>query len=268
MARRDDDYKFLQIADAIASINQRVNLIGVVTESGLPKQSKGTDCCVSIRIIDESRPSHGLSVNFFAETMDKLPQVMADGDIVQLSQVVMKTYGPDAVNASYNKKFSSFALYEGKHGTSFTPYQCSNKFHAREQDNKFILGLRKWLTGEHCDAGAKATTFITRPADLLQLKDLREGIHFNLVCKILHARETKRDGWMLFVWDGTDTPPLPIHNNCFGEEELTKPSIPNITHLEGGSVKDGMFTIFALLWIGRIRRVVVIAHVIVIDFAP
>ncbi|CAH9070958.1 unnamed protein product [Cuscuta epithymum] len=218
MPLRNDDYKFLQIVDAIASINQRVNLIGVVTESGLPKQSKGTDCCVSIKIIDESRPSHGISVNFFEETVDKLPHVMTVGDIIQLSQVVMKSYGhygPDAgVNASYHKKFSSFALYEGKNGTSFTPYQCSAKFRASERDNQFILGLRDWLAGEQIDTG---------PANLLHLKELKEGIDLNLVCKILHARETKRDEWMLFVWDGTDTPPVSINTKLEDEMESSLP---------------------------------------------
>jgi len=37
-----DDYKFLQIVDARAALGQKVNLIGVVIETGLPKQSKGT----------------------------------------------------------------------------------------------------------------------------------------------------------------------------------------------------------------------------------
>jgi len=37
-----DDYKFLQIRDAIAAINQKVNLIGVIIEFGVPKKTKGT----------------------------------------------------------------------------------------------------------------------------------------------------------------------------------------------------------------------------------
>lgn len=38
----DDDYQFLRIIDALHSINQKVNLIGVVAESGISKQSRGT----------------------------------------------------------------------------------------------------------------------------------------------------------------------------------------------------------------------------------
>ncbi|KVI08474.1 Nucleic acid-binding, OB-fold [Cynara cardunculus var. scolymus] len=83
-----DDYKFLRIVDAMASINQKVNLIGVVIETGLPKKSKGTDCVWTLKIVDESHPSPGISVNVFAENFEKLPRVESAGDIVQLSHVV------------------------------------------------------------------------------------------------------------------------------------------------------------------------------------
>lgn len=222
MARSHDGHKFLQITDAMVSINQRVNLIGVVTESGLPKQSRGTDCFVTMRIIDESQPKHGIAVNFFTEKMDMLPQLATEGDIIQLSHVVMKTHGPDAY-ALFNKKFSSFALYEGKNSTSFTPYQCSAKFNAREQDNKFILGLRQWLAGEQIDAGASVTGLMTGSTELLQLKEFKEGVRFNLVCKVLHAWETEREELMLYVWDGTDTPPIAIKSNLEDEKENPLP---------------------------------------------
>lgn len=55
----------------------------------------------------------------------------------------MKLHGSE-VNAVFNKRFSAFALYEGSNFSNFVPYQVSSKFHAREQDNKFIADLRKW----------------------------------------------------------------------------------------------------------------------------
>lgn len=48
MASRSDDYRFLQLVDAMASINQKVNLIGVVVETSIPKQSKGTGNSLSL----------------------------------------------------------------------------------------------------------------------------------------------------------------------------------------------------------------------------
>ncbi|XP_071903411.1 protection of telomeres protein 1b-like [Coffea arabica] len=208
MGRRDD-YRFLQLIDAIASINQKVNLIGVVIETSIPKQSKGTDCFCTIRIVDESKPSPGIAINFFAENMEKLPQVMAAGDIIQLSHVVMKMHGSE-VYAVFNKKFSSFALFEGKHGRSFVPYQFSATYHAREQDKKFILELRKWLIEHPNETGSQ---------DLPSLKEIREGEHFNLACKILHLCEVKKDEWILFVWDGTDTPPALVEPKFEDEKE-------------------------------------------------
>lgn len=53
----------------------------------------------------------------------------------------------------YNKKFSSFALYYGKDGKDFQPYQVSPKFQPRDLDKKFITDLRKWLVDFQIDEG-------------------------------------------------------------------------------------------------------------------
>ena len=37
-----DDYKFMEIRDAIVAINMKVNLIGVIIEFGFPRRTKGT----------------------------------------------------------------------------------------------------------------------------------------------------------------------------------------------------------------------------------
>ncbi|KAK6249800.1 hypothetical protein SCA6_003805 [Theobroma cacao] len=139
-----DDYKFLKIEDAIACINQKVNLIGAILDFSVPQKTKGTDYFCKLKIIDESHPKCGIPVHLFAQHMDALPQVASIGDIIHLSRVMMKTHEGD-VYAIFNKRFSSFALYEGKNGEGFHPYQVSLRFHAREQDEKLIADLRKWL---------------------------------------------------------------------------------------------------------------------------
>ncbi|XP_034910976.1 protection of telomeres protein 1a isoform X4 [Populus alba] len=184
-----DDYKFLKIKDAISAINQKVNLIGVVIELGFPKTTRGTgrtygryqkinffmvggrlmnfsNYFCSVKIVDESYPKPGIPVNFFMAHMENLPTVGSPGDIIQLSRVVMKTHN-DGVYALFNKKFSSFALYEGKNGV-----------------NTFSF-----------------------------LREMREGQHANLVCKILHVCEIAKNEWMALVWDGTDSPPISINTN-------------------------------------------------------
>lgn len=64
----------------------------------------------------------------------------------------MKMHGNE-VYALFNKKFSSFAIFEGKYGVDFRPYQVSSNFHPREQDKKFVKGLRKWLADSELEKG-------------------------------------------------------------------------------------------------------------------
>ncbi|KAM4114457.1 hypothetical protein ACJW30_04G069300 [Castanea mollissima] len=177
----DDDYKFLQIRDAVTSLNQKVNLIGVIFEIGFPKQTKGT-------------------VNFFAESMEMLPHVASAGDIIQLSHVVMKTHCGE-VNAVFNKRFSSFALYEGNDVEDCFPYQVSSKFRPRDLDKTFIKGLRKWLVDFQLDEGLTKFLF---------LREIKQEERVNLICKIVHICEVAKDEWMAFLWDGTDAPPISL----------------------------------------------------------
>ncbi|GMY23977.1 protection of telomeres protein 1b-like isoform X1 [Fagus crenata] len=206
-----DDYKFLKITDAITSINQKVNLIGVIVEIGFPKQTKNTDCFCTLKIIDESRPKPGMSVIFFAESKEKLPHVASAGDIIQLSHVLMKTHCGE-VNAVFNKKFSSFALYEGKESGDFLPYQVSSKFRPRDLDKKFIEGLRKWLVDFQLDEGL---------SEFLFLREIKQEERVNLACKVLHICEVAKEEWMAFLWDGTDAPPISLLTKL--EDEVNDP---------------------------------------------
>lgn len=47
------------------------------------------DCFCTIRIVDESHQKPGLAVNIFAEHFGALPHVVALGDIIQLSHVMV-----------------------------------------------------------------------------------------------------------------------------------------------------------------------------------
>ncbi|XP_059640034.1 protection of telomeres protein 1b-like isoform X2 [Cornus florida] len=212
VATREDDYKFLQLVDALASLNQKVNLIGVVVETTSPKKSKGTDCFCRLRIVDESNSSPGIFVNVFAENMEKLPHVESAGDIVLFSRVVINTYSGE-VYALFNRRFSSFALFEGMHSTNLVPYQVSSNFCPREHDKKFIMGLRKWLVVDYpLEIGSNES---------LSLKEIREGERLNLICKVIHICEVANEQWMAFVWDGTDTPPVAIPSKL--EDEMENP---------------------------------------------
>ncbi|XP_023519966.1 protection of telomeres protein 1a-like isoform X3 [Cucurbita pepo subsp. pepo] len=83
-----DDYKFMEIRDAIVAINMKVNLIGVIIEFGFPRRTKGTDCYCAVKIVDQSHQTPGITANIFAESLEKLPHVASAGDIIQLSHVL------------------------------------------------------------------------------------------------------------------------------------------------------------------------------------
>ncbi|KAL2944538.1 Protection of telomeres protein 1b [Bienertia sinuspersici] len=209
----EDDYRFLRLADALTALNQRVNLIGVIVEYGTPTRSKGTDWFCSLKIVDESYNVRGLLVNIFAETQQKLPQAQESGDIIQLSHVVMKCHNQEAY-ALYDKRFSTFALYEGKYSESCSPYQFSSKFQPRNQDMELVVRLRKWADSFQLDTVSKESVL---------LRELKEGKCDYLVCKILHMSQVNDNEWMLFIWDGTDAPPLPIQYELKSEKENPLP---------------------------------------------
>ncbi|CAI0400419.1 unnamed protein product [Linum tenue] len=209
---RRDDYKFLPIRDAITCINQKVSFIGAVVEFTFPRRSKGTDWCCSLKVVDQSHPKHGIVVNVFTATADDLPNVSALGDIVQFRRVVIKPHNGE-VNALFNKKFSTFALYEGQDGPGFNPYQSSARFRMGELDSNFIASLRKWLVDFHLDEGLAN--------NLSFLREITEGARVNIVCKVLHIYEYTNSEWMALIWDGTDCPPNIIKAKL--EEEKDNP---------------------------------------------
>ncbi|XP_024023503.1 protection of telomeres protein 1b isoform X2 [Morus notabilis] len=234
-----DDYKFLEIRDAIASINQKVSLIGVIIECGFPKKTKGTDCFCTLKIVDQSYQKPGLSVHVFAEHFGALPHVAALGDIVQLSHVMMKTHGGE-VYAVFNKRSSAFALYEGRDGEGFLPYQKYPKFQPGDLDKKFIMSLRKWVVDFQTVEDSKNFSL---------LRELKEGKSVNLACKVINVQEFGKDEWIGFLWDGTDSRPnsLPIRL----EDEKDNP-LP--LHLESLPLPRDKLDSFPV--VGTILRVV------------
>ncbi|XP_073144662.1 protection of telomeres protein 1b-like [Henckelia pumila] len=236
----DDDYKYMQLIDASSSINQRVNLIGIVIETTLPKSTKGTDLFCSVKIVDETQPGP-LSVLFFAETVEKLPRVASNGDIMMLSRVTISTRGSE-VYAMYNKKFSSFALYEGRDfgEREFAHYQSSRNFSFREQDKRLITGMRKWLM----------RTKIEGLNDFNVLREIKKGERVNLLCKIIHIYKVKKDKWMFFLWDGTDAPPACIEAKL--EDEMENP-LP--LHLEPSPLSRDILCTFPT--VGTVMRMII-----------
>ncbi|WZZ23007.1 protection of telomeres protein 1b isoform X3 [Brassica rapa] len=189
-----DDYKFLRVEDAFKALHLNISLIGVIVELDFPTAS---DCSCTLRIIDPWHSGSGLPVKFIARTNRALPRVESIGDIIFLSNVKIVLVNRK-ITALCNETSSSFALFNGKHGEGFVPYQSSPKFRIREQDKSFLSSLREWMITYKFEDGSCCFT---------SLKDIKEGEYLNLNCQIVHVSKDDKDRCYIFVWDGTEMPP-------------------------------------------------------------
>ncbi|CAA7026781.1 unnamed protein product [Microthlaspi erraticum] len=192
-----DDYKFLRIEDAFKALHLHINLIGVVVELGF---LTGSDFSCTLKIVDPWHSGSGLTVKFIARTSQALPRVESIGDIISLSRVKIVLVNRK-ITALCNETSSSFAVFSGKHGEDFTPYQSSPKFQMREQDKNFLTNLREWMITYSFEDGSCCFT---------SLKDVKEGEYSNLSSMIVHISKDEKDRWYIFVWDGTEMPPCNI----------------------------------------------------------
>ncbi|KAL6845837.1 hypothetical protein ACP4OV_024412 [Aristida adscensionis] len=192
-AAGEAQYVYLPIADAVKALGFRVCLFAVVAEIGAALRSRGTDYSLTLRIMDQSRPA-GISVTFFADNTALLPCVRSSGDVISLHDVLITMQGE--AFATFNKKFSSFALFEGKVSTECRPYQTSVKYHGSKYDNEMLTQMRMWLVNH--PPGLK---------DLeVELRSIQSDSPCDLVCKVLHVCETSSGEWIFYIWDGTDAP--------------------------------------------------------------
>ncbi|WOL03011.1 hypothetical protein Cni_G11731 [Canna indica] len=191
-----EDYYYLPIKDARNCVGLKVNLFAAVSMVGLARKSKGTDYVITLKIVDQSYLEPGISVNFFAEDIGKLPDVKSIGDIISLSGVEMKVHNGETY-CVYNKKHSSFALFEGK-TTEVNYYQASRRYCTSDRDGLILSKIRKWL----CDRSLEVKNH-----GFYLLSSISTDIAFDLVCKVLHVAETAEGEFVLFVWDGTDFKP-------------------------------------------------------------
>nr|CAD1820526.1 unnamed protein product [Ananas comosus var. bracteatus] len=178
MATREREHVYLPLKDALECVGVKINLFAVVAEIGAIIRSRGTDYVLTLKIVDQSLPILGISVNFFGDDATRLPHVKANGDIICLHNVMMKAYNGNHY-CLYNKR--------------------------SDGDNALLLELRRWSIDHLPTAALKEST--------LQLRSVKVGVVFDLVCKVLHVRETSNGGRILFVWDGTDAPPLQFQGN-------------------------------------------------------
>ncbi|XP_072967984.1 protection of telomeres protein 1a-like [Typha angustifolia] len=237
------EYVYLPLVDALKTVGSKVNLFAVIVQIGNPKRSRGTDFVLTLKIIDQSYTAPGIPVNFFAENPTKLPCVRLIGDIISLHHVVIRIHG-GGFYCLYDKRFSSFALFSRKTIADLKPYQISTKYGESDHDNEHLSQLRTWLVDQPPDADG---CVVSKEYEL-QLKSIRSGYVCDLVCKVLHVCKTSSGEWILFVWDGTDTPPASLEMDLDAEGKTPMP-----LHLEEYSLSRGILCTFPS--VGTVLRI-------------
>ncbi|KAH0470140.1 hypothetical protein IEQ34_001698 [Dendrobium chrysotoxum] len=223
MSTSESEYFYLTLRDAKKSLNMRINLMAKVSKIGTVLKSRGSDYVLVLRLVDRYESPPGLSVNLFADNLDKLPQVRSTGDIISLHHVEMKVNNGEFF-CTFNGKLSSFALFNGEAVMDLPPYQRSINYQAADNDRKFLMQLR--TTSENLQPEPEqglgesiATLFC----------NLKVEENLTIVCKVLHASETSAGDLVLFVWDATDSPlvTLQIDLDMEGQgQNLLHPEVP------------------------------------------
>ncbi|XAR53970.1 hypothetical protein NMG60_11028933 [Bertholletia excelsa] len=177
-----------------------VNLIGVVVEFSIPRMSQGTDYCTILKVIDQSQHGPELCVNVFMDDIDQLPHIRSCRDIIFLCNVGIELHNEEFY-AVFNKRYSSFALFDGNQYSNLMPYQSSLTFQLADSEKKSIARLRCWCLSWQFDTGSSEY--------LRSMKDLKEKEFVDLICLVIGICEVS-NVWVLFLWDGTDAPSLSL----------------------------------------------------------
>lgn len=238
--RRVGAWNWVTVAETQHHLKKTVDILGIVVEAGVPHKSRGPDYCVILKIIDDPGTDRELSVNFFNRTLDGLPHLRAHLDIILLRDVRIDIHNQSPCASFF--KTSYFALFDGRDVPDCEPYQLSPGLRGLQSAENFVRELRLSSSTTRFDAGVSNYS--------LQLADINTMDFFDLVCKVLHVSEVSDGNWMLFVWDGTDAPPISLSTELADEEWKSLP-----LHIEPVSLPQHVLHEFPR--VGTILRVLV-----------
>ncbi|XP_024025795.1 protection of telomeres protein 1b isoform X2 [Morus notabilis] len=175
------------------------NLGGLVIEFSFPRKSHGS--------------GSKLKAHVFTNSIHHLPRIRSSNPLLLLTHIQIKKHGND-VYAVYNKKYSSFALFDPKANANncTTPYQASPGFDIHSIDTTHIQSI--------FDFSLHYQLVVEKNEYLISLKDLGRSEYFDLLCQVVHIENVGAEDWMLFVWDGTDAPPLHLESNLAEDDPL------------------------------------------------
>lgn len=186
------NYVYKKLAD-LEPGDKKVNIFGVVKEFTPPVQSRGTDLCSVIVLLDESNPLVGVKCINFNRSENKLPQVRRIGDVLSLHRVNVEQYR--LVTQVTASSYSTSQRFSGKVGKSFQVHTGCLSYTFTSADRERVKELRLW--------------YLKRNRNMVcrKLETITPSIPFDLICQVVSIVQEEEDGSMILtVWDGTVCP--------------------------------------------------------------
>jgi hypothetical protein len=219
-------YQVLAGVNQMSSTDQ-VNVYGVVTEWGAPKQTKGSDLLCTVKITDPSLANRDegtiktQDLLVFAPDRSQLPQVKNPGDIIRLHRSKINHFnertqlvcslgggkyrrGPPASMCLFDSTPTPGSLYEQQ------PYQrSSSTYHFDEREKVILATLRDFVRSGEWRMSGEADKYRKSIRDIITGSTEVDKVRFNDIIGVVLAVEETADQKVVWMWDGTDTPPFP-----------------------------------------------------------
>ncbi|XP_044534099.1 protection of telomeres protein 1 [Gracilinanus agilis] len=192
-----------------------VNVYGAVKFFKPPYQSRGTDYCSVVIIMDQSNAK--LTCMLFSVNLDTLPVIYKIGDIVRFHRLKIQQY-KNEIQGVTTVGFSSLT-FEGTLGTPVIPRTSSKIYTFTTDDQKTVEALRIWAANHISSSGA-----------LIKLSDIKAMQYFDLTCQLVGKAEVDGSSVLLKVWDGTK-PPFPSWKVLF-EDSSFEGDVGRVTQLQ------------------------------------
>lgn len=173
---------------------KKVNVFGVVTDFKEPFQTRGTDYCSFVTLVDDTSPTSGIKCTLFSKSPDKLPQIKQVGDIVCLHRV--NSHKRDDALFLEGSSFSSSMCFDGKLGAQLSPRTGSVLYTCGAVEKEMVRQLRVWaLKRERASFSRK-------------LESVVPNCCFDLACQVVAVSDCRPqcEAIVLTVWDGTKFP--------------------------------------------------------------
>ncbi|KAM8861617.1 protection of telomeres protein 1 isoform 2-T2 [Synchiropus picturatus] len=183
-------YTYTKIADLKAGTV--VNVYGVVVFFKPPYQSRGTDICSSVNIIDQS--NRKISCTIFCAKITAHPQILRVGDIIRMHRLKAQSFN-GTLNLISTAGFS-VVTFDGAVDRPIEPRTSCRSFVFDEDDRLTVEELRSWA----------ATNGVLPPMQMVVLSEVQPNTFFDLTCQLLAKATVDSNCVMLRVWDGTRCP--------------------------------------------------------------